>query len=162
MKVLDVYSFKYEFKRHINEFWFFKPPISEGVGGRLLMENYQETSFRDRPSTFGKDGKRVVLFPKLPKGKLYNYRRIIAWVLLIFVYLAPFMKFRGEPLIFLNFLERKFVLFGNTFYPQDFHLLVIALITMVVFIVLFTVIYGRYRNSRKTVCGQTHPQKIRP
>ncbi len=118
------------------------------------MENYQETTFRDRPSTFGKDGKRVWLFPRMPKGKLYSIRRIIAWSLLVFFYLAPFLKFRGEPLIFLNFLERKFILFGNTFYPQDFHLLVLAVIALIVFIVLFTVIYGRI------FCGWICPQTV--
>jgi cytochrome c oxidase accessory protein FixG len=118
------------------------------------MENYQESTFRDRPSTFGKDGSRVVLFPKLPKGKLYNYRRIIAWTLLIFFFLAPFLKLNGDPIIFLNFLERKFVLFGNTFYPQDFHLLVLSVIALIVFIVLFTVIYGRI------FCGWVCPQTL--
>lgn len=118
------------------------------------MDNFQETSFRDRPSTFGKDGKRVWLFPKMPKGKLYNIRRIIAWTLLIFFYAAPFLKMNGDPIIFLNFLQRKFVLFGNTFYPQDFHLLVLAIITLVVFVVLFTVIYGR------VFCGWVCPQTV--
>lgn len=117
-------------------------------------DNFQETTFRDRPSTFGKDGKRVWLFPKMPKGKLYNIRRIIAWTLLTFFYLAPFLKINGDPLIFLNFLQRKFVLFGTTFYPQDFHLLVLAIITLVVFIVLFTVIYGR------VFCGWVCPQTV--
>lgn len=116
--------------------------------------NYQETTFRDRPTTFGKDGKRVWLFPKMPKGKLYNIRRIIAWGLFIFLYLAPYLKLNGEPLIFLNFAERKFSLFGGTFYPQDFHLLVMAIIALVVFIVLFTVIYGRI------FCGWVCPQTI--
>ncbi len=117
-------------------------------------DNFQETTFRDRPSTFGKDGKRVWLFPKMPKGNLYNIRRIIAWTLLTFFYLAPFLKINGDPLIFLNFLQRKFVLFGTTFYPQDFHLLVLAIITLVVFIVLFTVIYGRI------FCGWVCPQTV--
>ena len=116
--------------------------------------NYQETTFRDRPTTFGKDGKRVWLFPKMPKGKLYNIRRTIAWTLLIFFYLAPFIKLNGEPLIFLNFAERKFSLFGGTFYPQDFHLLVLTIIALVVFIVFFTVIYGRI------FCGWACPQTI--
>jgi len=116
--------------------------------------NYQETTFRDRPTTFSKEGKRIWLYPKMPQGKLYNIRRIIAWVLLLFFYAAPYLKFRGEPLIFLNFLERKFILFGNTFYPQDFHLLVLAVIALVVFIVLFTVIYGR------VFCGWACPQTI--
>lgn len=118
------------------------------------METYQKSTFRDRPSTFSKEGKRLWLFPKMPKGELYNIRMIIAWTLLIFFYLAPFLKFRGEPLIFLNFLERKFILFGNTFYPQDFYLLVLAVITLIVFIVLFTVVYGRI------FCGWVCPQTI--
>lgn len=116
--------------------------------------NYQETTFRDRPTTFSKEGKRIWLYPKMPQGKLYNIRRIIAWVLLLFFYAAPYLKVKGEPLIFLNFLERKFVLFGSTFYPQDFHLLVLAVIALVVFIVLFTVIYGR------VFCGWACPQTI--
>lgn len=116
--------------------------------------NYQETTFRDRPTTFSKEGKRIWLYPKMPQGKLYNIRRIIAWVLLLFFYAAPYLKLKGEPLIFLNFLERKFVLFGSTFYPQDFHLLVLAVIALVVFIVLFTVIYGR------VFCGWACPQTI--
>lgn len=119
-----------------------------------VPENYQETTFRDRPTTFSKEGKRLWLFPKMPKGKLYNYRRIIAWSLLAFFYLAPFLKINGEPIIFLNFLERKFVLFGSTFYPQDFHLLVLAVIALIVFIVLFTVIYGRI------FCGWVCPQTV--
>lgn len=116
--------------------------------------NYQETTFRDRPTTFSKEGKRIWLYPKMPQGKLYTIRRIIAWVLLVFFYAAPYLKLKGEPLIFLNFLERKFVLFGSTFYPQDFHLLVLAVIALVVFIVLFTVIYGR------VFCGWACPQTI--
>ena len=90
----------------------------------------------------------------MPKGKLYNIRRMIAWTLLTFFYLAPFLKINGDPLIFLDFLQRKFVLFGTTFYPQDFHLLVLAIITLVVFIVLFTVIYGRI------FCGWVCPQTV--
>jgi cytochrome c oxidase accessory protein FixG len=117
-------------------------------------ENFQELSFRDRPSTFGKDGKRIWLYPKLPKGQLYTIRRIIAWALLIFFFVAPFLKINGEQMIFLNFLERRFILFGNTFYPQDFHLLVLSVIALIVFIVLFTVIYGR------VFCGWACPQTV--
>jgi cytochrome c oxidase accessory protein FixG len=46
------------------------------------------------------------------------------------------------------------VLFGNTFYPQDFHLLVLSVIAIIVFIVLFTVIYGRI------FCGWVCPQTV--
>ncbi len=115
---------------------------------------YQDLTFRDRMATVDEEGKRVWVFPKMPKGKLYNYRRVVAYTLLLFFYLAPHLQLNGNPLIFLNFAERHFILFGSTFYPQDFHLLVLSFITLLVFIILFTVIYGRL------FCGWACPQTI--
>ncbi len=116
--------------------------------------DYKKITFRDRINTVDKEGKRVWVFPKMPKGKLYNYRRVVAYILLLFFYLAPHVNLNGEPLIFLNFIERRFVFFGNAFYPQDFHLLVLTLITLLVFIILFTVVYGRI------FCGWVCPQTV--
>jgi cytochrome c oxidase accessory protein FixG len=53
-----------------------------------------------------------------------------------------------------NVFDRKFVIFGQVFWPQDFHLFVIGMITTLVFIILFTVIYGRI------FCGWVCPQTI--
>ena len=53
-----------------------------------------------------------------------------------------------------NILERKFIIFGLTFWPQDFHLFVLAMITFMVFIVLFTVVFGR------VFCGWVCPQTV--
>ncbi|WP_299576185.1 cytochrome c oxidase accessory protein CcoG [uncultured Sunxiuqinia sp.] len=114
----------------------------------------QQASFRDQMPTVDSEGKRVWLFPKMPKGKFYNYRRIVAYTLLLFFYLAPHLTLKGEPLILLNFIQRKFILFGNTFYPQDFHLLVLSFITLLVFVILFTVVYGRI------FCGWVCPQTV--
>lgn len=116
--------------------------------------DYQQVTFRDRMATVDNEGKRVWVFPKMPKGKFYNYRRVVAYTLLLFFYLAPHLKLNGEPLVFLNFIGRKFVFFGNTFYPQDFHLLVLSFITLLVFIILFTVVYGRF------FCGWACPQTV--
>jgi len=117
-------------------------------------DNIQDLTFRDRMATVDKEGKRVWVFPKMPKGKFTNYRRIVAYFLLAFFYLAPHIKLNGDPLIFLNFLDRRFVLLGQTFYPQDFHLLVLSFITLLVFIILFTVVYGRI------FCGWACPQTV--
>jgi cytochrome c oxidase accessory protein FixG len=43
---------------------------------------------------------------------------------------------------------------GQVFWPQDFHLLVLALLTGVVFVILFTVVFGRI------FCGWICPQTI--
>ena len=116
--------------------------------------DFQKETFRDRIATIDKEGKRVWVFPQMPKGKFYNYRRVVAYLLLLFFYLAPHLKLNGQPLLFFNFLERRFVLFGSTFYPQDFHLLVLSFITLLVFIILFTVVYGRI------FCGWVCPQTV--
>lgn len=54
----------------------------------------------------------------------------------------------------LNVIERKFVLFGKIFWPQDFFILVIVVLSFLVFIILFTVVYGRI------FCGWICPQTI--
>ncbi|MFT7065792.1 MAG: cytochrome c oxidase accessory protein FixG [Sediminicola sp.] len=53
-----------------------------------------------------------------------------------------------------NVLERRFNIFGFPFWPQDFHLFVISMITGVIFVALFTVAFGRI------FCGWICPQTI--
>jgi len=114
----------------------------------------ESTYFRDRMATVDSKGKRKWVFAKKPKGKLFNWRRIVALALLAFLFIAPFIKVNGEQFLLFNVLERKFVLFGVIFYPQDIHLILLAFITLLVFIVLFTVIFGRI------FCGWICPQTI--
>ena len=66
-------------------------------------------SFRDKLTTVNADGKRVWVYPKKPKGRLYNYRKIVAAILLLFLFVIPFIKYKGDPLVLLNVLERKFI-----------------------------------------------------
>jgi len=111
--------------------------------------------FRNQISTLTDDGKsRKWIYPKVVKGKLYKYRTVLSYFFLTLLFSAPFIKLNGEQLILLNVLERKFVLFGIIFWPQDFYLFVLALLTFIVFIVLFTVVFGRI------FCGWACPQTI--
>lgn len=111
--------------------------------------------FRDQISTLTDDGKsRKWLYPRVVKGKLYQYRSAVSYFFLTLLFTAPFIRLNGEQLILLNVLERKFVFFGVIFWPQDFYLFVLALLTFMVFIVLFTVVFGR------VFCGWACPQTI--
>lgn len=118
------------------------------------MIKKKDESFRDHIATVDAQGKRVIIYPSKPKGQLHRARLVVSWVLLAFMFLAPFIKIGGQPLLLFNIFERKFVIFGLAFWPQDFHLFVLATITFVVFIVLFTVIFGRLW------CGWACPQTI--
>lgn len=115
---------------------------------------YQDESFRDSLSTVDKQGKRIWIFPKRPFGRFTNYRSYLSYVLLVFLFAGPWIRIDGEPLLLINILERKFVLLGRVFWPQDFYLFGLAMITGVVFIILFTVVYGRI------FCGWICPQTI--
>ncbi|RMI24917.1 MAG: cytochrome c oxidase accessory protein CcoG, partial [Calditrichaeota bacterium] len=95
----------------------------------------QNESFRDHISTVDESGKRIWIYPKKPRGRFYTARTIVSVFLLAFLFGAPFIKVNGQPWILLNVLERKFILFGTVFWPQDFHLFALAFITLGVFII---------------------------
>lgn len=113
-----------------------------------------EETFRDHLSTIDKDGKRLWIFPKKPKGKFTNYRSLVSYSLLIILIGGPFLKIGGQPLLLFDVLQRRFIIFGQVFWPQDFFLFVVGMITSVVFIILFTVVFGRI------FCGWICPQTI--
>lgn len=118
------------------------------------MENGNNESFRDSISTIDKDGKRAWIYPKKPSGPYYNKRKIVSYLLLIFLIAAPFIKINGNQLLLFNVIDRKFNIFGFPFWPQDFYLVVISMIIGVVFVTLFTVSFGRI------FCGWICPQTI--
>src|SRR3989339_1119912 len=110
--------------------------------------------FRDELATVTKEGKRIWVYPKKPKGRYYTARNIVSIFLLAFLFGAPFIKVNGHPFMLFNILERKFILFSIPFGPHDFYLFVIAMIAAFVSIFLFTVVYGRI------FCGWICPQTI--
>jgi len=113
-----------------------------------------DQSFRNRIATITEEGNRAWVYPKKPKGRLTNYRRLVAWLLLAAMVAMPLIRIDGNPFMKFDILKREFFLFGMGFWPQDFHLLVIATITSIVFIILFTVVFGRIW------CGWACPQTI--
>lgn len=119
----------------------------------MLNQNLDNT-YRDQLATLNEKGKRQWVYAQQPKGKLYNYRNIVSYLLLTMLLVLPFIKVNGDPFILLNVIERKFILFGVHFWPQDFHIFLFSMITLFVFIVLFTVSYGRIW------CGWVCPQTV--
>ena len=111
-------------------------------------------NFRDKISTIDKEGKRVWIYPKKPSGNLHRARSVVALILLAILFGGPFITINGRPLLLLDVLNRNFVFFGVRFWPQDIHLFVLGTIALVVFIVLFTVVFGR------VWCGWACPQTI--
>ena len=118
------------------------------------MSKLPDEAFRDTIGTIDKEGNRKFIFPKKPSGKFYDYRKWVSYILLIILFVNPFLKINGNQFMMFNVLERRFNIFGFPFWPQDFYLFVVSMIVGVVFVILFTVIFGRI------FCGWICPQTI--
>ena len=124
----------------------------ETLEQQLYDEEYQ--TFRNQLATVTSEGKRKWVFPKKPSGRFHRARIVVSAVLLLILFITPFIKVNGHPFMLFDFINRKFILFGILFGPQDFYLLALALISTLVFIILFTAVFGRI------FCGWACPQTI--
>ena len=85
-----------------------------------IKKEDKKGSYRDSVATITKEGNRNFINPKKPKGKLYNLRTRFSIFYLAVFFTLPFIKVNEEPLLMFNILERKFIIFGLIFWPQDF------------------------------------------
>lgn len=111
-------------------------------------------SFRDRIATVDAKGKRKWVFAQKPKGRFYNIRTWVSWGFFALFFTLPFIKLNGRPLFLFNIPEAKFIIFGKIFWPQDFFIFGLTMVTFIIFIVLFTAAFGRL------FCGWVCPQTI--
>lgn len=128
--------------------------MSEPITNDLQITQPPIESFRDRLATVDAKGKRKWVFAQKPKGRLYNIRTWVSAGFFILFFSLPFIKVNGRPLFLFNIPEARFIIFGKVFWPQDFFILGVAMITFIVFVILFTAAFGRL------FCGWVCPQTI--
>jgi cytochrome c oxidase accessory protein FixG len=114
----------------------------------------EHESFRDHLSTVTQEGKRVWVYPKKQKGRYYTARTIVSIFLIAVLFITPWIKIDDHPFMLFNVFERQFIILGLAFGPQDFYIFALGFITLVVFVVLFTAIFGRI------FCGWACPQTV--
>jgi cytochrome c oxidase accessory protein FixG len=96
----------------------------------------------------------TVTGPAEVKGSYQKIRDLLQPVLIIIFLAAPWIHFRGEPLILLDFLHRHFVFFGSTFYSHETPLLFFFVILLILAIFTVTALFGRLW------CGWTCPHTV--
>jgi cytochrome c oxidase accessory protein FixG len=119
-----------------------------------IVPNGGQEDFRDHLTTADKEGRRQWLYPRKPKGRYFRARTYLSWLLLAVMFAGPFIRVHDNPLLLLNFIERKFVILGQIFWPQD---RIISAVTLLIFftgIIVFTAAFGRLW------CGWTCPQTV--
>lgn len=118
------------------------------------MPDVGKEKFRDRVATVNERGERNWVSAKKPKGLFAKWRSVFSFFQIFIFITFPFLKVNGHPFLLLDFIERKFVLFGLVFGPHDFHLFGLTMIAFLVFIILFTAAFGRL------FCGWFCPQTL--
>jgi len=113
-----------------------------------------EETFRDSVGTMDETGTRKWVFPRKPKGKYTNYREYVGYSLIFLFVIMPFLKISGNPVLLINIIDRKFFILGQPFYLQDFFILALGAVASVIFVMLFTVVFGRI------FCGWICPQTL--
>lgn len=127
--------------------------MTDSLNNDFSYDNIED-EYRDELANVTKSGKRIWIYPKKPSGRYYNYRKLLSYLLLVILFGLPWIKYNGRPLFLFNVIDSEFILFGKYFPPQDSYLFVFAMLIGILFIVLFTVIFGR------VFCGWICPQTI--
>lgn len=110
--------------------------------------------FRERLATADQHGRRRWLYPRKPSGRWYRWRTVVGAVLIAIMFLGPFVRIGGNPLLLFNIVERKFSILGQIFWPADGIIFTVAMLIFFVGIMVFTSAFGRLW------CGWTCPQTV--
>ena len=112
------------------------------------------SDFRDHIATADRDGRRQWMYPRKVSGQYYRWRTWFSWLLLGIMFAGPFITIHGNPLLLLDIIQRKFVVLGQIFWPQDMIIFAIAVLIFAVGILVFTTAFGRLW------CGWACPQTV--
>lgn len=119
-----------------------------------FQEKKPDQSFRDSLATVDAKGRRKWVFAQKPDGRFYNIRSYVSWFFFAIFFTLPFIYVNEQPLFLFNIPAAKFILFSKVFWPQDFFIFGLTMVTFIVFIILFTAAFGRL------FCGWVCPQTI--
>jgi cytochrome c oxidase accessory protein FixG len=124
-------------------------PPTEGAVKEIDWHDY-----REHLATADQEGRRLWIYPRKPRGRYTTARTVLSWLLLAIMFAGPFVRVHGNPLLLLNFVERKFIILGQVFWPQDMILSAVTLLIFFTGIIVFTAAFGRLW------CGWTCPQTV--
>lgn len=97
---------------------------------------------------------RKWIYAMQPKGTWYKRRQLLNYIMLAAFFAGPFIHINGHPLILIDIIRGKFILFGSLYVAQDFIFLGIGMLLTMVLIIVVTLRYGR------VFCGWACPQTV--
>jgi len=100
------------------------------------------------------DGKRRWVYPQRIKGKFDTIRRWTFLVLQAWMFVTPWIYWKGLPLIQVDLAERRMFVFGGIYTAQDTVFLFLAILASAFTLFLITALWGR------VWCGYACPQTV--
>ncbi len=108
----------------------------------------------DRLATTDQHGNRIYLFPAEVKGRFRTYRTWVHSFLILIFLLLPWVRVRGHQAVLLDIAQRRFAIFGITFWAHDAPMLVFIFGGAALTLGLGTAVWGR------EWCGWACPQTV--
>jgi cytochrome c oxidase accessory protein FixG len=133
------------------------PPLP-AVGDTADQASLEAELYRfhppERPSTMDERGRRNWIYPAAIMGPFMRWRRWTGYLLIVIYLATPWIKIGGMQAVWLQIPERRFILFGHLFFPQDAFYLVFLLVGLALGLFFFTALVGR------VWCGWACPQTV--
>ena len=105
-------------------------------------------------TTIDAEGHRKWVYPAPIRGRFMRWRQAVGYFIIPIYFLAPWIKINSMQSVLIQIPERRFVLFGQIFAPQDVFYLVFFLLALALALFFFTALVGRIW------CGWLCPQTV--
>lgn len=107
-----------------------------------------------RLSTLDETGKRVYIFPEKVRGLFRKWRNLTQVILITILLVLPWLKVNGYQALLFDIPNRRFSIFGLTFWAHDGPLIFYILAILTIGLAFMTAVYGR------VWCGWGCPQTV--
>ncbi len=98
--------------------------------------------------------RQTKLYPVDFSGRLRRWRRVVAWALLAFFIVVPWIRVYGLPAVRFDITGRRAIVLGTIFTPHDTWAIALLLVIAALGLFLWTAILGRIW------CGWACPQSV--
>jgi cytochrome c oxidase accessory protein FixG len=122
--------------------------------GSALERELSQHRPPERLTTLDERGNRLWVYPAPIRGVFMRWRKVLGYFVIAVYFVMPWVRINGMQSILIHIPERRFILFGHVFWPQDVFYLVFLLLGMALALFFFTAVAGR------VWCGWLCPQTV--
>jgi len=108
----------------------------------------------DRLATTDETGRRVYVFPASVQGLYRTLRTSVQSILIVILLVLPWIRIGGHQALLFDIVERRFSVFGLTFWAHDGPLVFFILALLSIGLAFITAVWGR------VWCGWACPQTV--